>query len=345
MDFEGINMHLCKEQTMHYIRFGLSLLTSIFVGLLFLFWHLQNTTPVILFAGLSIIFATALGSMSEYKNVWHALIDKRHLNLPKADNYRGGRFALHVSVCVAVAGVTVIGLFEDVQSSWQTNEILYYFLLLLVSFVVLASLPIILIICDKDIFAKDVVNVGLEKNGIVKKLRMIRRIFSFTALREIVLAAFLLGLVTNLEDVSVLRHMTSSLLVADAIFCFIKFRYISNVFDSNTIINPLTNPKTLAHVSNAFGRLIVYIVLWRRLHLTDAPLEEMGFYDDDVWWLVGSAALFLIGVIMHLRKTNVITSDVVVLVSFGAVFALFFVITAFHHHHRVVANNVNVTNI
>ena len=78
--------------------------------------------------------------------------------------------------------------------------------------------------------------------------------------------------------------------------------------------------------------------------MTDAPLEEMGFYDDDVWWLVGSAALFLIGVIMHLRKTNVITSDVVVLVSFGAVFALFFVITAFHHHHRVVANNVNVTN-
>ena len=107
--------------------------------------------------------------------------------------------------------------------------------------------------------------------------------------------------------------------------------------------NPLADAQKLGTLCNAFARLIVYVVIWRRLHLTDETLVSMTFYNDDWIWLIPAAALLVVSVTVLLIKytqnnqrkeaRNRVQNEHIIFAVFGVIFALFFVISAVHHHN------------
>lgn len=239
-------------------------------------------------------------------------------------------FSLGALVAYLIVLIIIL-LQNDVQTQFKNgnlNEVLTIVLWLGPSLYVLAVIPNIMLLCDENVFGEFDV---LDQNE--KSTRKRRRLLSFSILHDVVIGAFGLAVAINADallpskDEGILKHILSSLLIADAILLFLHAKYIAKRTKGNPLVLSLYR---------SIGVIIIYVVIWRRIHLSTESLVDMKFYGDDYLWVIGAVVLLAVDAGLQFARKCMKQKCNSIVASFGVIcstFALFFTIIAIHNHN------------
>ncbi len=312
-------MHVRAFYALSFGTFTIAVISSIF-------WQLQSYNAFAATLGAAAIGAVAVKGANEYIAIWHKMSKKENV-----ETYRMLR-VVSLGALAAYLVVLIITLIQnDVQTQFKDgtlNEVLTILLWLGPCLYVLAIIPNIMLLCDENVFG-EFDTAGQNE----KKMQKRRRLLSFSILHDVVIGAFGLAVAINAnallpsKDEDILKHILSSLLIADAILLFLHVKYISKRTKGNSLILSLYR---------GIGVVIIYVVMWRRIHLSTESLVEMKFYDDDYLWVIGAAVLLAVDSGLQFTRKCMKQKCNIIVASFGVVcstFILFFTIIAIHNHN------------
>ena len=313
-------MHVRAFYALSFVTFTLAVISSIF-------WQLQNYNAFAATLGAAAIGAVAVKGAHEYIAIWHKMSKNENV-----ETYRMLRVVSLGALSAYIVVLIITLLQNDVQTQFKDgtlNEVLTVLLWLGPSLYVLAIIPNIMLLCDENVFG----DFDTSKQN-EKKMQNRRRLLSFSILHDVVIGAFGLAVAIDADsllpskDENILKHILSSLLIADVILLFLHAKYISKRTKGNSLIISLYR---------GIGTVIIYVVMWRRIHLSEESLVEMKFYDDDYLWVIGAVVLLAVDSGLQFARKCMKQKCNTIVASFGVVcstFILFFTIIAIHNHHR-----------
>ncbi len=310
---------------MHIEKFIISCIGLVSGGLSLIFWQLQEFNLFLIFLALALIGNVVLASIQEDTFGW-----AKNKSNKVSETLRMARVVALFLWGISLIAVVVFSNLNFVKEEWQNGKLNTFVLFLSVfsnTCFAVSAVPNILAVTNKEIFKPE---QQIEAKSVL----------SFNAVYNLVLSAFIFPLIFNISDIAIYEknndnwsHLVSSLLVVDIIFWYIKTRYVKSKINLRILLN-------------ASGRLVLYVLIWRRIHLANC-LEEMKFYGNDFWWLIVPATVFLSSSILIFIKKQKAYSMMATLIVLGITsLSVFFVSIGLYTSEEVIlCSNTSNTSL